>query len=137
MINSDNEIRTWVRGVLHDCLTFCSIRSSTRRWLWQLRCAGCVVPILQQSLLVAVAADGGRAGAAHRWAFAGVLGGGVADLTIHLPALALYLIVPSHFYGFSTLASRWIVALASLFVLATSFMGQAAGAWSRPRRSRR
>jgi ABC-2 type transport system permease protein len=35
-----------------------------------------------------------------------------------------------HFYGFSTLGQPLqLFALASLFVLATSFMGQAAGAW--------
>jgi ABC-2 type transport system permease protein len=35
-----------------------------------------------------------------------------------------------HFYGFSTLGQPLqMFALAALFVLATSFMGQAAGAW--------
>ena len=59
-----------------------------------------------------------------------MLGRGVAHLTIYLPALALYFIVLPRFYGFSTLGQPLqLFALASLFVLATSFMGQAAGAW--------
>jgi ABC-2 type transport system permease protein len=63
-------------------------------------------------------------------AFASVLGRGVAHLTIYLPALALYFIVLPRFYGFSTLGQPLqLFVLAALFVLATSFMGQAAGAW--------
>jgi ABC-2 type transport system permease protein len=63
-------------------------------------------------------------------AFATVLGRGVAHLTVYLPALALYCIVLPRFYGFSTLGQPLqLFALALLFVLATSFMGQAAGAW--------
>jgi len=63
-------------------------------------------------------------------AFASVLGRGIAHLTIYLPALALYFIVLPRFYGFSTLGHPvQLFALASLFTLATSFMGQAAGAW--------
>ena len=59
-----------------------------------------------------------------------MLGRGVAHLTIYLPALALYFIVLPRFYGFSTLGQPLqLFALASVFVLATSFMGQAAGAW--------
>jgi ABC-2 type transport system permease protein len=62
--------------------------------------------------------------------FTTVLGRGVAHLTIFMPALALYFIVLPRFYGFSTLGQPLqIFALASLFILATSFMGQAAGAW--------
>src|SRR5207342_1767584 len=57
---------------------------------------------------------------------------GLAHLTIYLPALALYFIVLPRFYGFSALGNPLqIFALASLFILATSFMGQAAGAWFR------
>jgi ABC-2 type transport system permease protein len=87
--------------------------------------------ILQQLLLtgaslltvVALAQPTGRA-------FSSVLGRGVAHLTIFLPALALYLVVLPRFYGFSTLGQPLqLLALASLFTLATSFMGQAAGAW--------
>jgi ABC-2 type transport system permease protein len=63
-------------------------------------------------------------------AFATVLGRGIAHLTIFLPSLALYFIVLPRFYGFSTLGQLpQLFALASIFVLATSFMGQAAGAW--------
>jgi len=89
------------------------------------------VLILQQMLLtaasmltvVALAQPGGGA-------VATVLGRGIAHLIIYLPALALYLIVLPHFYGFSTLGQPLqLFALASVFVLATSFMGQAVGAW--------
>ena len=89
------------------------------------------VLILQQLLLVGaslltVVALAQPAGGA----FASVLGRGVAHLTIYLPALVLYLIVLPRFFGFSTLGQPLqLFALASLFVLATSFMGQAAGAW--------
>src|SRR5260370_32307005 len=63
-------------------------------------------------------------------AFAGVLGRGIAHLTIYLPALALYLIVLPRIYGFSALGNlAQLFALASVFLLATSFMGQAVGAW--------
>src|SRR5262249_52370768 len=63
-------------------------------------------------------------------AVATVLGRGIAHLIIYLPALALYLIVLPRFYGFSTLGQPLqLFALASVFVLATSFMGQAVGAW--------
>src|SRR5207245_8816596 len=55
---------------------------------------------------------------------------GIAHLTIYLPALALFLIVLPRFYGFSTLGyPLQLFVLASLFILATSFMGQAVGAW--------
>src|SRR6516225_5838211 len=63
-------------------------------------------------------------------AFVTVLGRGIAHLTSYFPALALYFIVLPRFYGFSTLGHPvQLFALASLFTLATSFMGQAAGAW--------
>jgi ABC-2 type transport system permease protein len=87
--------------------------------------------ILQQTLLVgaafltsvAFAQGGGRP-------FVSVLGRGVAHLTIYLPALALYLIVLPHIYGFSTLGDPLqLLALGSVFLLATSFMAQAVGAW--------
>src|SRR4029434_260734 len=43
---------------------------------------------------------------------------------------ALYFIVLPRFYGFSTLGQPLqLLAMASVFVLATSFMGQAAGTW--------
>jgi ABC-2 type transport system permease protein len=91
------------------------------------------VLILQQMLLIGasmltVVAVAQTAGGA----FASVLGRGVAHLTIYLPALALYFFVLPRFYGFSTLGQPLqLLALAVLFVLATSFMGQAAGAWFR------
>ncbi len=59
-----------------------------------------------------------------------MLGRSVAHLTIYLPAMALYLIVLPHIYGFSTLGHLpQLFALAAIFLLATSFMGQAVGAW--------
>ena len=89
------------------------------------------VLILQQTLLIGaslltiIALAEGAGGA-----FSSVLGRGVAHLTIYLPALALYFIVLPRFYGFSTLGQPvQLFALASVFGLATSFMGQAAGAW--------
>jgi ABC-2 type transport system permease protein len=89
------------------------------------------VLILQQilligaSMLTVIALAQGAGGA-----LASVLGRGVAHLTLFLPALALYFIVLPRFYGFSALGHPLqLFALASLFILATSFMGQAAGAW--------
>jgi ABC-2 type transport system permease protein len=91
------------------------------------------VLILQQMLLIGasmltvITLAQGAGGA-----FATVLGRGVAHFTIFLPALALYFIVLPRFYGFSTLGNPLqMFTLASLFTLATSFMGQAAGAWFR------
>jgi len=73
---------------------------------------------VQQALVVGVVVDGT------------VLGRGVAHLTIFLPALAFYFIVLPRFYGFSTLGQPLqLFALASVFALATSFMGQTVGAW--------
>jgi ABC-2 type transport system permease protein len=86
--------------------------------------------ILQQTLLIGAAMLTGSALTQAGGAFAGVLGRGVAHLTIYLPALALYLIVLPRFYGFSTLGHlSQLFALATIFLLATSFMGQAIGAW--------
>jgi ABC-2 type transport system permease protein len=88
------------------------------------------VLILQQTLLIGAAMLTGTALAGAGGAFAGVLGRGVAHLTIYLPALALYLVVLPRIYGFSTLGQLpQIFALATVFLLATSFMGQAIGAW--------
>jgi ABC-2 type transport system permease protein len=88
------------------------------------------VLILQQTLLIGAAMLTGAALKGSGGAFAGVLGRGVAHLTIYLPALALYLIVLPRVYGFSTLGHiPQIFALATVFLLATSFMGQAIGAW--------
>jgi ABC-2 type transport system permease protein len=88
------------------------------------------VLILQQTLLIGAAMLTGAALAKGGVAFAGVFGRGIAHLTIYLPALALYLIVLPRIYGFSTLGHLpQIFALATVFLLATSFMGQAIGAW--------
>jgi ABC-2 type transport system permease protein len=89
------------------------------------------VLILQQTLLIGAAMLTSVALAqAAGGAFASVLGRGIAHLTIYLPALALYFIVLPRFYGFSALGQPLqLFALASVFILATSFMGQAAGAW--------
>ena len=88
------------------------------------------VLILQQTLLIGAAMLTGTALATSAGAFAGVLGRGIAHLTIYLPALALYLVVLPRIYGFSTLGHLpQIFALATVFLLATSFMGQAIGAW--------
>jgi ABC-2 type transport system permease protein len=88
------------------------------------------VLILQQTLLIGAAMLTGTALAKASGAFAGVLGRGIAHLTIYLPALALYLVVLPRIYGFSTLGHLpELFALATVFLLATSFMGQAIGAW--------
>ncbi len=89
------------------------------------------VLILQQLLLIGAAMlTSVRCARPAGGAVGGVLGRGIAHLTIYLPALALYFIVLPRFYGFSTLGQPLqLLALASVFVLATSFMGQAVGAW--------
>jgi ABC-2 type transport system permease protein len=86
--------------------------------------------ILQQTLLIGAAMLTGTALAKGGGAFSDVLGRGIAHLTIYLPAVALYLIVLPRIYGFSTLGHLpQVFALATVFLLATSFMGQALGAW--------
>jgi ABC-2 type transport system permease protein len=92
---------------------------------------GTLLLILQQMLLIGAAALSGLAVAQARGsAFANVLGRGIAHLTLYLTPLALYLVVLPRVYGFSALGSPLqLFALASAFVLATSFMGQAVGAW--------
>ena len=88
------------------------------------------VLILQQTLLIGAAMLTRPALANAGGASASVLGRGIAHLTFYLPALALYLIVLPRIYGFSTLGHLpQIFALATVFLLATSFMGQAIGAW--------
>ena len=88
------------------------------------------VLILQQTLLIGAAMLTGTALGKGGGAFAGVLGRGIAHLTIYLPAVALYLIALPRIYGFSTLGDLpQIFALATIFLLATSFLGQAIGAW--------
>jgi ABC-2 type transport system permease protein len=87
--------------------------------------------ILQQTLLIGAAALTGLALAQSAGgAMSGVLGRGIAHLTLFLPVLTLYLVVLPRVYGFSALGNPLqLFALASVFVLATSFMGQAVGAW--------
>ena len=89
------------------------------------------VLILQQTLLIGAAMLTGIAlMRSSARPFASVLGRGIAHLTIYLPALALYFIVLPRLYGFSTLGSpAQLLVLAPLFILATSFLGQAVGAW--------
>ena len=89
------------------------------------------VLILQQTLLIAAAMLTSVALAqAAGGALSSVLGRGIAHLTIYLPALALYLIVLPRFYGYSALGHPLqLFALALLFILATSFLGQAVGSW--------
>jgi ABC-2 type transport system permease protein len=90
------------------------------------------VLILQQTMLMGAAllTSIALAQGASTAAVPSVLGRGIAHLTISLPALALYLIVLPRFYGFSALGHPLqLFALAALFILATSFMGQAVGAW--------
>jgi ABC-2 type transport system permease protein len=90
-----------------------------------------LVLILQQTLLIGAAALSGLAVAqAAGGAFANVLGRGIAHLTLFLIPLALYLVVLARIYGFPALGNPLqLFALASVFILATSFMGQAAGSW--------
>jgi ABC-2 type transport system permease protein len=89
------------------------------------------VLILQQTLLIGSAMMTSLALARPTGgAFVSVLGRGIAHLTIYLPALALYFIVLPRFYGFSTLGSpTHLFVIGSLFILATSFLGQSVGAW--------
>ena len=93
------------------------------------------VLILQQTLLMAAAMLTGAALARPAAGpFGTVLGRGVAHLTIYLPALPLYLVVLPRFYGFSALGHPLeLFTFAAPFILATSFLAQAAGAWFRYR----
>jgi ABC-2 type transport system permease protein len=93
------------------------------------------VLILQQTLLMSAAMLTGAAlaGAAAR-PLATVLGRGIAHLTLYLPGLALFLIVLPRLYGFSALGRLpELFAYAAPFILATSFLAQAAGAWFKHR----
>jgi ABC-2 type transport system permease protein len=99
------------------------------------------VLIIQQTLLMGAAtmaalgfAQRGAAARATAIGAGGVLGRGLAHLTIYFPALALFLVVLPRIYGFSTLGGLGDMALfATPFILATSFMGQAAGAFFKRR----
>ena len=64
----------------------------------------------------------------------GLLGRGLAHLTMYVAALALFFVVLPRIYGFSTLGRVEELALFAVpFVLATSFMGQAAGSFFKHR----
>jgi len=88
------------------------------------------VLILQQTLLMGAAILTGAAldvpGARP---LATVLGRAAAHLTLYVPGLLLYLVVLPRFYGFPALGDPGqLFAFAAPFVLATSFLAQAAGA---------
>ena len=98
------------------------------------------VLIIQQTLLIGAAtltALGFERRARIRATVPGpsqLLGRGLAHLTIYVAALALFLVVLPRVYGFSTLGRVGDLALFAVpFVLATSFMGQAAGSYFRHR----
>jgi ABC-2 type transport system permease protein len=95
------------------------------------------VLILQQTLLMGAAMLTGAALARPAAGpFRTVLGRGVAHFTLYLPALPLYLVVLPRVYGFSALGHTLaLMTFAAPFILATSFMAQAAGAWFRHRES--
>jgi ABC-2 type transport system permease protein len=85
------------------------------------------VLIIQQTLLMG-AATLGALSLARTPSPASLLGRGLAHLTMYLPALALFLVILPRIYGFSTLGRLGDLALFAVpFILATSFMGQAAG----------
>jgi ABC-2 type transport system permease protein len=97
--------------------------------------------ILQQTLLIGSAMlagvafeTGGTVAQAARGTARAVLAQGFAHLLIYLPATLLYLVVLPHVYGF-TMVGRLpdLFLFAATFLLATSFMGQAVGAWARHR----
>ena len=98
------------------------------------------VLIIQQTLLMGAATLAGlgfsqHGVSAHFFAApADVMGRAIAHLTLYVPALALFLVILPRIYGFSTLGRVSDMALFGVpFVLATSLMGQAAGAYFRHR----
>jgi ABC-2 type transport system permease protein len=94
------------------------------------------VLVLQQTLLIGAAMlgavafeTGGRAARNARGSVLAVLGQGIAHLTIYVGPVVLLLMILPRAFGFSTLGHTLDLALFAVpFVLATSFMGQAAGA---------
>jgi ABC-2 type transport system permease protein len=97
--------------------------------------------ILQQTLLIGSAMlagvafeTGGSMAQARRGTARAVLAQGFAHLLIYLPATLLCLVILPHVYGF-TMVGRPpdLFLFAATFLLATSFMGQAVGAWVRHR----
>jgi ABC-2 type transport system permease protein len=98
------------------------------------------VLIIQQTLLMGAATLTGLGFSQHRTSArlfatpADLLGRTIAHLTLYVPALALFLLILPRIYGFSTLGRVSDIALFAVpFVLATSLMGQAAGAYFRHR----
>jgi ABC-2 type transport system permease protein len=97
--------------------------------------------IIQQTLLMGAAMlggvayeTGGREASRRREAPRAVLGQGLAHLCLYGPALGLYLVILPRIYGFSTLGRPLdLVLFAVPMILATSFLGQAAGAWFKHR----
>ncbi|WP_151118401.1 ABC transporter permease [Hypericibacter adhaerens] len=97
--------------------------------------------ILQQTLLLGSAMLagtarelGGRAAQTARGSIGAVVAHGLAHLVIYLPALLLYLVVLPRIYGFTAVGRLPDMFLfAATFLLATSFMGQAVGAWVKHR----
>jgi ABC-2 type transport system permease protein len=95
------------------------------------------VLIIQQSLLMGAATLAALAFARRNPPPIGpgaLLGRGLAHLTMYVPALALFLVILPQIYGFSTLGRVSDLALFAIpLILATSFMGQAAGCFFRHR----
>jgi len=94
------------------------------------------VLIIQQTLLMGAATLTAlgferRSGVrAPKLGATGLFGRGLAHLTIYIAALALFFVVLPRVYGFSTLGRVADLALFAVpFMLATSFMGQAAGSF--------
>jgi ABC-2 type transport system permease protein len=99
------------------------------------------VLIIQQTLLIGAATLTGL-GFEHRGSAsrmlpigpASLIGRGLAHLTVYFAALVLFLVILPRIYGFSTLGRLIDMALFAVpFVLATSFMGQAAGCFFKHR----
>ncbi|HZB91770.1 MAG TPA: ABC transporter permease, partial [Stellaceae bacterium] len=91
------------------------------------------VLIIQQTLLMGAATLAALT-LARTASPASLFGRGLAHLTMYLPALALFLVVLPRLYGFSTLGRLGDMALFAVpFILATSFMGQAAGCFFKHR----
>ena len=94
------------------------------------------VLILQQTLLIGAAMLGGVAFETGGWrartargSVVAVLGHTAAHLTIYIAPAAFLLVIMPRVYGFSTLGRPLdLVLFAAAFILATSLMGQAAGA---------
>lgn len=99
------------------------------------------VLILQQTLLMGSAMlggvafeQGGPAARERRGTARAILGQSLAHLCLAMPGVALYMIVLPRVYGFPTLGRPLdIVLMAIPFLLASSLLGQFAGAWFKRR----